>query len=298
MSEETTDLLVDPSLLKKIEPLQIVSRRLYTGGQSGTRRTRARGSGMEFAEHRDYSPGDDFRTIDWNVFARLDSFIVKTFETEQNLHVSILVDTSASMGFGSPTKLEFATSLAAALGYIALVNEDGLSITSVSDAVHGEISSIRQSLSPGQIFEFCSHLAPRGETHLDETLRAFAFHRRQPGIMFVISDFLAAGRLRDALQPIVFMGYDICGIQVLAREELKPRLSGEMDIVDSETNVTVPLTVRGDTNEQYEESLKRFLRDTEASIKMCYGNYVRVTSDTTLERTILGELRSVGVVTD
>jgi len=298
MPTEAAGLLIEPSLLKKIEPLRIVSRRLYTGGHTGTRKTRTRGTGMEFAEHREYSPGDDFRTIDWNVFARLDEFIVKTFETEQNLHVSVLVDTSASMGFGRPTKLEFAASLAAAIGYIALVNEDGLSVAGISDTVRDEVSSVRRSLSPGQVFDFCGGLAPEGETHLDRTLKGFVFHLKRPGILFVISDFLASGELREALRPLVFLGYDICGIHVLAQEELSPGLSGEMDIVDSETNQTVPLTVRGDTPQQYQESLQRFLRETEASVRMCYGNYLRVTSDTPLERVLLSELRSMGVITE
>lgn len=296
MPETATELLVEPSLLKKIESLQIVSRRLFQTGQSGARRTRVRGSGMEFADHREYSPGDDFRTVDWNVYARLDEFIVKTFETEQNLHVSILVDTSASMGFGRPSKLQFAASLAAAIAYIALVNEDGLSIVSIADSAEAEISTGRQSLSPGQIFEFCSEMAPEGGTRLEETLRSFAFHTRYPGLLFVISDFLAPGRLQDYLQPLVYMGYDICGIQVLAPEELDPRLSGEMDIVDSETGVTVPLTVRGETNQQYQDSLSRFLRETDAALKMCHANSVRVTSDMPLDRVILSELRSTGVI--
>jgi uncharacterized protein (DUF58 family) len=253
---------------------------------------------MEFAEHREYTPGDDFRAIDWNVFARHDDFIIKTFETEQNLHVSILVDTSASMGFGEPGKLQFAASLAAAIAYIALVNEDSISISAMADRVTDEISSTDRNLSPGQVFDFCGKLEADGETHLDDTLRAFAFHRRQPGLLFIISDFLVEGRLQDMLQPLVYMGYDICGIHLLAQDELNPRFSGEMDIVDSETDEIIPLTARGDTAQQYQESLRRFLNQTEAAIKMCHGNYVRISPDQSLERVLLGELRSLGIITE
>ncbi|MDA0839135.1 MAG: DUF58 domain-containing protein [Planctomycetota bacterium] len=294
----TTSLLIEPSLLKKIEGLQIVSRRLYQGGQSGTRKSRSRGGGMEFAEHREYSPGDDFRAIDWNVFARHDDFVIKIFETEQNLHISILVDSSASMGFGEPGKLEFAASLAAAIAYIALVNEDNISITAMSDRVADEISSTNRNLSPGQVFDFCGKLEADGETLLDDALKAFAFHRRQPGLLFIISDFLVQGRLQDMLQPLVYMGYDICGIHLLGQEELNPHFSGEMDIVDSETDEIIPLTTRGDTAQQYQESLRRFLNQTEVAIKMCHGNYVRVSPGQSLERVLLGELRSLGIITE
>ena len=100
------------------------------------------------------------------------------------------------------------------------------------------------------------------------------------------------------LQPLVYMGYDICGIHLLAQDELNPRFSGEMDIVDSETDEIIPLTARGDTAQQYQESLRRFLNQTEAAIKMCHGNYVRISPDQSLERVLLGELRSLGIITE
>lgn len=296
MPEAIEDLLIGPSLLKKIERLELVSRRLYHGSQSGARKSRSRGSGMEFADHRDYSPGDDFRTIDWNVYARLDNLTVKIFETEQNLSVSILVDTSASMGFGGPSKLHFAASVAAALAYLSLVNEDATTICGISDSIRDMVSSATQSLSPAQIFEFCAGLSPAGETHLDETIKSFAFHSQRPGLLFVLSDFLTPGRLEDTLQPLVYAGYDICGLQILAAEELNPDLAGEMDIVDSETGDTVPLTVRGDTRARYQDSLEQFLRRTEQALKTSYANYLHVTNERPIEQVIMYDLRGVGIV--
>ncbi|MBI2194986.1 MAG: DUF58 domain-containing protein [Planctomycetes bacterium] len=296
MSEISSSLLLQPALLKKMERLQLVPRRVYQGGQTGARKSRSRGTGMEFADHREYSPGDDFRTIDWNVYARLDDLIVKTFETDQNLNVLVLVDTSESMRFGAPSKLRFAASLAAAIGYLALLEEDGVTLTAVADSVLEGISSGRQSLSPARLFDFCEHLEPRGGTRLEETVRSFAFQNRQPGLLFLLSDFLTAENLQNVLQPLGYLGYDVCGIQILAAEELNPDFAGEMDIVDSETGEAVSLTVRNDTRARYERSLGHFLRQTEQAMKVCWAHYVRLTTEVPIERVVLHDFRRLGLV--
>src|SRR5512133_2970536 len=111
--------LLEPALMRKLERLRISSRVVHPGASMGERMSRARGSGMEFADHKEYSAGDDFRMIDWNVYARLDEFVVRLYETEENLSVCIMVDASASMDFGGAngTKWDAAKRLAAALCY-------------------------------------------------------------------------------------------------------------------------------------------------------------------------------------
>lgn len=251
---------------------------------------------MEFADHREYSPGDDFRSIDWNVYARFDDLIVKTFETEQNLNVFVLVDASESMGFGRPSKLRFAASMAAALGYLALLNEDGIAIAAIADSVKDEINSARQILSPARLFDFCARLSPGGQTRLAETVKSFAFHNRQPGLLFILSDFLDPAGLQDAFQPLVYLGYDVCGVHILSPEEIQPEFAGEMDIVDSETGEAIPLTVRSDTQQKYQRSLHQFRRQAEQAFKVSYAGYLQLTTGVPLERVMLHDLRRIGVV--
>src|ERR1035437_1984103 len=119
---------VAPSLMRSVERVRILSRVMHPGASMGERMSKARGAGMEFADHKEYSAGDDFRMIDWNVYARLDEFVVRLYETEENLSVCIMVDASASMDFGGAlgTKWEAATRLAAGLGYVSLANRDSL----------------------------------------------------------------------------------------------------------------------------------------------------------------------------
>src|SRR5919204_3313129 len=116
--------ILDPDFLRKLEQLSIVSRRAFTGQLKGEKRSTKRGTSIEFADYRDYSHGDDLRRIDWNTFARLDRLFLKLFMEEEDLHVYLLLDASRSMDFGSPTKLDYARRVAAALGYIGLVNYD------------------------------------------------------------------------------------------------------------------------------------------------------------------------------
>src|SRR6201998_4988522 len=120
--------LFDSDFLKKLEYLSLVSRRVFRGQLLAQRRTMQLCGGSEFADHREYYPGDDFRYLDWNVFARHDELLLKRFQEEEDLHVYLLLDCSASMAYGTPPKFDFARQVAAALSYIALADLDRVAI--------------------------------------------------------------------------------------------------------------------------------------------------------------------------
>jgi uncharacterized protein (DUF58 family) len=112
--------LLDPELMNRIEQLRLASRKVFLGRMKGERRSKRRGQSVEFADYRDYSPGDDLRFLDWNIFGRLERLFIKLFMEEEDLSVYIFLDTSESMRFGEPAKFDYARRLAAALGYIGL----------------------------------------------------------------------------------------------------------------------------------------------------------------------------------
>ena len=124
--------LLTPDFLRKIEMLSLVAKRLYPGQMRGDRRSTKRGSSVEFADYRNYTIGDDFRRVDWNVYARLEKLFLKLFVEEEDLHVYVLIDASSSMGFGDPAKLLYSKRIAAALSYIALSNLDRVGLSSLS----------------------------------------------------------------------------------------------------------------------------------------------------------------------
>ena len=144
-----TSSLLPPALLARLERMELVSRKVFRGRMKGERRSRRKGQSVEFADFRNYVPGDDVRFIDWNTYARLDRLFLKLFLEEEDLHFYALIDASASMDFGDPTKLHFAKQLAAALGFIGLARGDrvkietlGLRPSCAADAACGRCSTI------------------------------------------------------------------------------------------------------------------------------------------------------------
>src|SRR6478752_1966709 len=132
MPDAATQPLLDPAFLHKLEQLELVSKKIFVGRMKGERKSKRRGSSVEFADHRNYSVGDDLRHIDWNIYGRLDKLFLKLFLEEEDLHFYVLLDTSKSMDFGEPTKLHFAKQVAAALAFIGLVNHDRVLVDTFS----------------------------------------------------------------------------------------------------------------------------------------------------------------------
>src|SRR5438552_11663176 len=128
MPETTNEPLLDPKFLARLEQLELVSRKIFVGKMKGERLSKRKGQSVEFADYRNYVVGDDLRFLDWNLFARLDKLFIRLFLEEEDLHVYFLIDNSLSMDFGDPSKLRFAKQLAAALGFVGLVNSDRVMI--------------------------------------------------------------------------------------------------------------------------------------------------------------------------
>src|SRR5437899_6960387 len=124
MPDTQTQALLDPDFLARLEQLELVSRKIFLGRLKGERRSKRKGQSVEFADYRNYVVGDDLRFLDWSLFGRLDKLFIRLFLEEEDLHVFVLLDNSLSMDFGTPTKLRFAKHIAAALGFVGLVNQD------------------------------------------------------------------------------------------------------------------------------------------------------------------------------
>src|SRR6266550_7206991 len=133
MPETQTQPLLDPDFLARLEQLELVSRKIFTGAIKGERRSKRKGQSVEFADYRNYVKGDDLRHLDWNLYARLDRLFIRLFQEEEDLHFYVLIDNSLSMDFGSPSKLRYAKQVAAALGFIGLVNLDRVMVEAFND---------------------------------------------------------------------------------------------------------------------------------------------------------------------
>ncbi|HUW55592.1 MAG TPA: DUF58 domain-containing protein [Planctomycetota bacterium] len=309
----TPDDLLTPGFMKKLERFRMCSRVIHPGASMGERVSRARGSGMEFADHKEYSPGDDFRMIDWNVYARLDEFVVKVFETEENLSVCVLLDVSASMDFGAgTTKWVTAARLAAALGYIALVNRDALTVFRFAETLSEPFEAARGRGHLRQMLRRLSTGTPAGQTDFVTSLRAAGMQLHRPGVCFVISDFctadpstslgagpstsLGASRLAEALKGLVYYGHEIVALHVLDPLEADPGLEGELDVEDAETGELVPMTVKADTLRRYREAFEHRCRAVAAACAAYDAKYLRISTTDSLENTVLYRFRREGIV--
>src|SRR5687768_13377176 len=134
-SREKSGLLLDPQFMARLDQLDVMSRKLLAGKMKGERRSKRRGQSVEFADYRNYVIGDDLRFIDWNIYGRLDRLFLKLFLEEEDLSLYILVDVSKSGDFGTPNKTAYMKQVAAALGYVGLVNYNRVNIVALSDKV-------------------------------------------------------------------------------------------------------------------------------------------------------------------
>ena len=290
------DLLPLP-FLHKLDRTTIVATQLYPGSRMGIRRSRSKGAGMEFADHKPYSPGDDFRTVDWNVYARTDHLYLKTFETEENLYVYVLLDISDSMGFGTGlTKLEWGKRLAAALGYVTLVQQDNLAIHSINDGLRESISTGEQRLKPSDVLGFCAGLEPGGKTDFVHCLQAFSIHTGHRGMVFLISDFLSDRDFDQGIRYLAYNGFGVLAFHLVDPWEEDPTLAGEVDLEDSETSELLPLTVRRNTLTQVKDCFEAHCQKVYRTFGTYAARYFRIRTDRSIERFVLEDLRHEGVI--
>jgi uncharacterized protein (DUF58 family) len=293
--ELATEELLTPDFLRKLEQLSLVSKRLFPGRMKGERRSTKRGASVEFADYRNYSDGDDFRRVDWNVYARLEKLFLKLFVEEEDLHVYILVDASESMGFGNPSKLLYAKRVAAALSYIALSNFDRVGLSALSGPTASSLSPKRGKQSAFRIFDWLGSVQPSGETQLAASMRDFSLRTTQPGLAIVVSDFFDHD-YQKGIAALLSRRFEVTVMHVLDQDEVEPPLVGDLTMIDSETDERREVTITQTLLRKYQQRLTEFCGGLEGYCNSYGVNYVRATNESPFEDLVLNYLRRRGVV--
>ena len=232
----------DESFLKKLEYLYVVAKKVFVGRIRAERRSRKTGSGVEFADHRNYAAGDDLRYLDWSVYGRLDKLLLRLFEEEEDLHIYILLDASASMR--SNGKLDYAERLCAALAYIGLAKLDRVSIVPFGGGAENErLPATRGKAQIFKIFQFLTALEPRGKTELSRALESFVHQTKRRGLCIVISDFYDPAGYEAGLNLLRYHRFEPTVMQVWSQAEAKPTLRGDLELVDVESGESREVTV-------------------------------------------------------
>lgn len=301
--------LLTPELLRRLEQFQLLAARRAKSSAKGERRSRARGQSVEFADHRSYVPGDDFRYLDWNLFGRLDKLFLKLYEEERELPVRIFLDASESMTFGEPRKFDFARQVAAAIGYVALCGFDRLSVvpfpntergaqngqtgalTSEELAARGALRSVRGKKSSMQFFQNLNVLTAAGGADLNETLRRGALEARHTGLAIVLSDFLDPAGYETGLTALVGRGFQVNCVQILAPEELAPTTFGDLRLVDSESGGLQEVTFGRYRMKAYQQSVQNFIQRLREYTTKRGINFFMAPSNMDLQDLLLKQLR-------
>jgi uncharacterized protein (DUF58 family) len=295
--QEDADLF-DEAFLKKLELLHVISRRLFRGQQRAERKTRKIGSGLEFADHREYSPGDDIRYLDWTAWIRLRHRLIRLYEEDEDLPIRIVVDTSDSMGTRSRTKLRYARQVAAALAYVGLANLDKVGLACVSGSTFETLPAVRGKGRIFQVFDFLRHVAPAGRTDLRGGLARVAAQSHQPGLTIVISDFYDM-RAFEGLNLLRFRKHEPVAIQVLDPIEADPRgtgLRGDIRVLDCEGADRRDVTVSARTLEAYAKAHERFCGQLETDCRSRGIHYVRASIDVPFDDLVLRMFRTGGIL--
>jgi uncharacterized protein (DUF58 family) len=282
----------DETFLKRLDALSIVSRKVVTGRAKGERRSFRKGAGVEFQDYRPYVTGDDLRYVDWNVYSRLDRLLLKLYVEEEDLCIHLLVDGSASMGFGQPPKLDYALQVAAALGYIGLTNLERVALGYFS----GELTHMLRPRR-GQIFpllNFLSGVEAQGPTNLNGCLAGYALRSRVPGIAVVLSDLLDPGGYADGLKALLRRRFEVFLMHVVSEDELQPPLRGDLTLLDAEGGASREVSLDGAALQRYQERLHGHFADVERFCASHRIDYLRTSTAVPFQDLILRHLRRGG----
>jgi uncharacterized protein (DUF58 family) len=297
MSASATDTsLLNPRFLGRLERLALLAKRVRPGMTKGERRSSRKGASNDFADYRDYVQGDDLRHLDWNLYGRLDEHYLKLFEEREDLTLHLLLDASKSMGFGKPEKLDYAKQLAAALGYVALSGQERVCVEAFSGSDFQRIKPCRGRGSMRRLFSFLESIQAEGGTQLDRAGRGYLARNRAKGVTMVFSDFFDEEGFEDILKRLNQSRSEVYAVHILAPEEMAPRLTGDLKLVDSETGAFAEISMSRSLMKRYNANRDGFIHEVRQFCRRRGVGYFGVTTDTPIEDVVLGWMRRGGVV--
>lgn len=280
------------SEIRLLERLRLNPRKIADGRIRGDRLTRKKGVSIEFADFRDYVDGDDVRHLDWNVLARMQTPVIRTYQDEEDIAVYVLLDCSASMDFGNPSKFEVAKRIAAAIGYIALCGSDALYGVPLRKPLE-TARVLRNRINFLKFDTWLSSQIPEADAPLSSTLTAFAAGKSRPGFAIVISDGLDP-EVASSIARLGGRGHEVGFIQVLAPEELDPDIEGDLRLIDSESPVLVEITANSQALKEYGKNLRKHCSSLASACKRVGGRYFQVETRESFDSIIKDKLRRGG----
>jgi uncharacterized protein (DUF58 family) len=293
-SARSDDDLFDDEFQRKLEYLAVVSRRVFSGAMRAERRTKKTGSGIEFADHRDYAPGDDIRYIDWPAYQRFDRLLIRLYEEEEDLAIYFILDTSSSMGFGEAEKLRQAKRLCAALAYVGLANLDRIAIVAATDEVSGRMPTTRGKARIFRIFRFLSGVKAEGATDLGEAMKTFVAQHKRKGLAVLLSDLYDPEGFERGINVLRFNRFEPYVIHLVDKRDARPDIKGDVRVYDCETGTEREVTVTAKVLEKYQGAYEGYLEEVQRFCTSRQVSYFRADVDAPFDELILRVFRRGG----
>ncbi|HZH98068.1 MAG TPA: DUF58 domain-containing protein [Fimbriimonadaceae bacterium] len=295
MSSAVHDFILQPKEFRLLEGLRLNPRKSFSGRVRGERLTRRKGISIEFADFRDYTEGDDLRHMDWNVLARLETPVIKTYQDEEDLAVYLLLDASPSMEFGEPSKLEYGKRLLSTVGYAGLSGQDAVAPRCVGPRER-PLPFLRGRAAFPRLAAWVKAASPGADVSLSSALRAFAGSKERAGLLTLISDGLDP-ETPGMIRLLTSRGHQVDLLQVLTPEELDPDLEGDLRLLDAETGAVVEITANSLALKSYKENLAKHCEALEATCTRHGGRYALIRTDEDLADVISQKLKRQGWLT-
>jgi len=288
--------LLTAEFLARLDQLELVARRLLLGRFKGDRLSKRKGTSVEFADHRHYVIGDDFRFLDWNLYARLDRLFIRLFQEEEDLQLHVLIDLSKSMDFGSPAKLHHAKQIAAALAYIGLVNMDRVSIGGLTNRYIAGPPRLRGRKNMPRLLDFLDSLEPARTGNLSAAVKSFCVQAGSRGIVVLLSDFLDKTGFEQPLRSLLARRMETYAIQILAPEEIDPTIQGDLKLVDVEDEDQAELTITPALVKRYRQTLAAYQGALQGFCRQRGIQFLATSTAEPFDKLVLSHLRTRGLV--
>lgn len=291
MAVQAKPKLLTSDFMNRLDKFDLLSRKMLAGKMKGERRSKRRGQSVEFADFRNYVMGDDLRFIDWNIYARLDKLFIKLFLEEEDLALYVLIDTSKSTDFGDPNKLMYMKRVAAALGYVGLVNYNRVCVTAMSQNVVADTGGMRGRRRVSGMLDFIDKLEPSGPSDFAVACKRFALTHRSRGVLVVLSDFFDKSGFENGLRYVTGGKYDTFAVQILSPQEIDPPLTGDLKLKDVEDGDFAEVSITGPLIKRYKSNLNAYCLGLKDYITRRGGTYLFSSTSVPFETLVLNYLR-------
>ncbi|MBK6520745.1 MAG: DUF58 domain-containing protein [Polyangiaceae bacterium] len=286
--------LFDDEFQRKLDYLAMVSKRVFSGAMRSERRTKKVGSGVEFADHRDYAPGDDLRALDWHAYSRFQRLLVRLYEEEEDLSIYFIIDSSRSMGFGDGEKLRQAKRLCAALAYVGLANLDRVTIVAATDELSGRMPETRGKQRIFRIFRFLNGIQAEGRTDLEDSLKTFVAQHKRRGLAVLLSDLYDAAGFEKGINVLRYNRFEPFVLHLTDPQDRTPQLAGDIRVYDCESGEEREVTVTKRVLEKYAQAYDSYIASVQRFCTKKQVSYYEANVEVPFDELILRVFRRGG----